>query len=155
MYIYSLSVKVERICATNLILDSQLKCVAGAKEEDYDEDDERSDLSQSPHPTDVISPMDSWEENWLFQRRRLKAGSTTGTAQRSPMPVPMLVPNPSEDFKARIGDRDAEEISDLSDCSDGALEDIVLSGVETEPSDLLLPKVRQTLCLLLEHWKML
>lgn len=57
------------------------------------------------------------------------------------MPVPMLVPNPSEDFKARIGDRDAEEVSDLSDCSDGALEDIVLAGVETEPTDINVPEV--------------
>jgi hypothetical protein len=62
----------------------------------------------------------------------------------------MLVPNPSEDFKARIGDRDAEEVSDLSDCSDGALEDVVLAGVETELTDFHLPKVRQTLCLLLK-----
>jgi hypothetical protein len=56
----------------------------------------------------------------------------------------MLVPNPSEDFRARIGDRDAEEVSDLSDCSDGALEDIVLAGVEAEPTDILVPEVRYT-----------
>lgn len=86
--------------------------------------------------------MNSWEENWLFQRRRLKAGGVTGSVKRAPMPVPMLVPNPSEDFKARIGDRDAEEVSDLSDCSDGALEDVVLAGVETELTDFHLPKVR-------------
>lgn len=98
--------------------------------------------------------MDSWEENWLFQRRRLKAGGTTGSVQRSPMPVPMLVPNPSEDFKARIGDRDAEEVSDLSDCSDGALEDVILAGVETKSTDFHLPKVTQMFCLLLEPWKM-
>jgi hypothetical protein len=61
----------------------------------------------------------------------------------------MLVPNPSEDFRARIGDRDAEEVSDLSDCSDGALEDIVLAGMVTEPMDFHLPEVRQTLYLLI------
>jgi hypothetical protein len=65
----------------------------------------------------------------------------------------MLVPNPSEDFRARIGDRDAEEISDLSDCSDGALEDIVLAGVETEPTDIHVPEVRHTLCLSVEPQK--
>jgi hypothetical protein len=58
----------------------------------------------------------------------------------------MLVPNPNEDFRARIGDRDAEEVSDLSDCSDGALEDIVLAGVETEPTDIHVLEVRLTLC---------
>ncbi|XP_023706156.1 uncharacterized protein LOC111863758 isoform X5 [Cryptotermes secundus] len=105
--------------------------VDGAREEEQ---------SESSQPTDLISPVDSWEENWLFQRRHLKAGGTSDAARRSPMPVPMLVPNPSEDFRARIGDRDAEEISDLSDCSDGALEDIVLSGVETAPTDIHVPE---------------
>jgi hypothetical protein len=57
----------------------------------------------------------------------------------------MLVPNPNEDFKARIGDRDAEEVSDLSDCSDGALEDVVLAGVDTEPTDIPASEVRHTL----------
>jgi hypothetical protein len=105
------------------------------------EEDEPSDSSQ---PTDLISPVDSWEENWLFQRRRLKAGGIADYAPHSPIPVPMLVPNPSEEFKARIGDRDAEEVSDLSDCSDGALEDVVLAGLETNLRDDRLPEVRQT-----------
>lgn len=47
------------------------------------------------------------------------------------MPVPMLVPNPSEDFRALIGDRDAEDTSDLSECSEGALEDLVLADVDS------------------------
>ncbi|XP_069675416.1 uncharacterized protein [Periplaneta americana] len=111
--------------------------VDGPKEDEYDEEEEHSESSQSPQPTDLISPVDSWEENWLFQRRRLKAGGASNSTQQSPMPVPMLVPNPSEDFRARIGDRDAEEVSDLSDCSDGALEDIVLAGVEfQEPTEV-------------------
>jgi hypothetical protein len=101
-------------------------------------------MSDSSQPTDLISPVDSWKENWLFQRRRLKAGGTTDSAQRSPIPVPMLVPNPSEEFRARIGDRDAEDVSDLSDCSDGALEDVVLAGLETNLTHDHLPEVRQT-----------
>lgn len=48
-----------------------------------------------------------------------------------PMPVPMLVPKPSEEYRALIGDQDAEETSDLSDCSDGIYEDIVNAEVET------------------------
>jgi hypothetical protein len=56
----------------------------------------------------------------------------------------MLVPNPSEEFRARIGDRYAEEVSDLSDCSDGALEDLVLAGLETDLTDDHLRKVRHT-----------
>ncbi|GLH12530.1 Uncharacterized protein GBIM_17274 [Gryllus bimaculatus] len=90
------------------------------------EDEVASEDEDSMQPTDIINPVDSWEENWLFQKRRLKVG---GVPQ--PMPVPMLVPNPSEDYRALIGDRDAEDVSDLSDCSDGALEDVVLAEEDT------------------------
>ncbi|XP_071443618.1 uncharacterized protein [Hetaerina americana] len=66
--------------------------------------------------TTIRSGVDSWEENWLFQRRRLKMrGALCNSGYPS---VPMLVPNPSEDLHAQIGDVDAEEISDLSECND-------------------------------------
>lgn len=70
---------------------------------------------------ELVNPIDSWEENWLFQRRKLKASG--GTCQ--PVPVPMLVPLPSHDYKALIGDVDADETSDLSECSDSVLEDLI------------------------------
>ncbi|XP_049832213.1 uncharacterized protein LOC126272953 isoform X4 [Schistocerca gregaria] len=92
-----------------------------------DGNDNFSDSSTDHKPTDIVSPVESWEENWLFQRRRLKAGGAS-----TQMPVPMLVPNPSEEFRALIGDRDAEDISDLSECSDSALEETVLAGVEDD-----------------------
>ncbi|KAK7872261.1 hypothetical protein R5R35_012115 [Gryllus longicercus] len=95
-------------------------------DDEEDEDEVASEDEDSMQPTDIINPVDSWEENWLFQKRRLKVG---GVPQ--PMPVPMLVPNPSEDYRALIGDRDAEDVSDLSDCSDGALEDVVLAEEDT------------------------
>ncbi|KAK9307255.1 hypothetical protein QLX08_002294 [Tetragonisca angustula] len=56
----------------------------------------------------LVSPIESWEENWLFQRKRVQSQAD---------PVAMLVPNPSADFKALIGDKDAEDTSDLSECS--------------------------------------
>ncbi|CAK9813792.1 hypothetical protein ANTQUA_LOCUS7767, partial [Anthophora quadrimaculata] len=56
----------------------------------------------------LVSPVESWEENWLFQRKRVQTQAD---------PVAMLVPNPSADFKALIGDKDAEDTSDLSECS--------------------------------------
>lgn len=76
---------------------------------------------------EVVSPVESWEENWLFQRKRLKTACLSQS-----MPVPMLVPNPSQDEpRARIGDIDIDDTSDLSDCSDSALEDIIDgSGME-------------------------
>ncbi|CAL7949946.1 unnamed protein product [Xylocopa violacea] len=56
----------------------------------------------------LVSPVESWEENWLFQKKRVQTQAD---------PVAMLVPHPSADFKALIGDKDAEDTSDLSECS--------------------------------------
>ncbi|CAG2059305.1 unnamed protein product [Timema podura] len=90
---------------------------AGYESNESGEDDE-VEGKVSPKPTDLYTPIESWEENWLFQKRRLKSNSGANQS----VPVPMLVPNPSEDYRALIGDRDAEEISDLSECSEGELD---------------------------------
>nr|CAD7403359.1 unnamed protein product [Timema poppensis] len=90
---------------------------AGYESNESGEDDE-AEGKVSPKPTDLYTPIESWEENWLFQKRRLKSNSGANQS----VPVPMLVPNPSEDYRALIGDRDAEEISDLSECSEGELD---------------------------------
>lgn len=58
---------------------------------------------------DIISPVESWEDNWLFQKRRM--------SQTQPDAVAMLVPSSNAHYKALIGDRDAEDTSDLSECS--------------------------------------
>ncbi|XP_077299079.1 myosin-7a binding protein isoform X2 [Arctopsyche grandis] len=49
----------------------------------------------------------SWEENWLFQKKRIKPSQS--------VPVPMLIPNSNTEYRALIGDRDAEDTTDLSD----------------------------------------
>ncbi|CAG9796873.1 unnamed protein product [Diatraea saccharalis] len=49
----------------------------------------------------------TWEENWLFQKKKIK------TIQS--VPVPMLVPNSNAEYRALIGDRDADDTTDLSD----------------------------------------
>ncbi|XP_012273330.1 uncharacterized protein LOC105695899 isoform X3 [Orussus abietinus] len=64
---------------------------------------------------DLVTPVESWEENWLFQRRKIQTQSES---------VAMLVPNPSADFKALIGDKDAEDTSDLSEISAQSDEEI-------------------------------
>lgn len=56
----------------------------------------------------LVSPIESWEENWLFQKKRVQSQADS---------VAMLVPNPSADYKVLIGDKDAEDTSDLSECS--------------------------------------
>ncbi|XP_072755206.1 uncharacterized protein [Anoplolepis gracilipes] len=58
---------------------------------------------------DLISPVESWEDNWLFQKKR--------TSRTQPDSVAMLVPSSNAYYKALIGDRDAEDTSDLSECS--------------------------------------
>lgn len=58
---------------------------------------------------DIVSPIESWEDNWLFQKKR--------TSRSQPDAVAMLVPTSNAYYKALIGDRDAEDTSDLSECS--------------------------------------
>lgn len=56
----------------------------------------------------------TWEDNWLFKKRKLKTENQS---------IAMLVPSPTEEIKALIGDKNADETSDLSENSD--TEDIV------------------------------
>ena len=60
--------------------------------------------SKSSNGTDA-----TWEDNWLFKKRKLK---TEGQQ------IAMLVPSPTEEMKALIGDTNADETSDLSENSD-------------------------------------
>uniref|UniRef100_A0A1E1WC04 Uncharacterized protein n=1 Tax=Pectinophora gossypiella TaxID=13191 RepID=A0A1E1WC04_PECGO len=57
--------------------------------------------------SDIQAVDGSWEENWLFQKKKIK------TIQS--VPVPMLVPNSNTEYRALIGDRDADDTTDLSD----------------------------------------
>lgn len=77
------------------------------------DDDIQSSLSNGTDGT--------WEDNWLFKSRKFKSETTNSIA--------MLVPQPTEDVKALIGDNPADEESDLSDAEvddDG--------GEDNEPS---------------------
>ncbi|XP_047984719.1 uncharacterized protein LOC125225178 isoform X3 [Leguminivora glycinivorella] len=67
--------------------------------------------------SEIQSIDGTWEENWLFQKKKIK------TLQS--VPVPMLVPNSNAEYKAMIGDRDADDTTDLSDnASDNEPEEI-------------------------------
>ncbi|CAH0773968.1 unnamed protein product [Bemisia tabaci] len=87
---------------------------ASSSDDDWSENDSTDGL-------DIVNPVDSWEENWLFQRRRLAKNNSC----HQPVPVPMLVPNPALEYRALIGDVDADEMSDLSECSDSVLEQLI------------------------------
>ena len=54
------------------------------KRQSEDNEDEESEIKIS-HGVELVNPVDSWEENWLFQRRKLKPSN--GTCQ----PVPCLL----------------------------------------------------------------
>lgn len=64
---------------------------------------------RTEHTMDLVSPIESWEDNWLFQKKR--------SARSQSDAVAMLVPSSNTCYKALIGDRDAEDTSDLSECS--------------------------------------
>ncbi|XP_052748831.1 uncharacterized protein LOC113518558 isoform X6 [Galleria mellonella] len=66
--------------------------------------------------SDIQAVDGSWEENWLFQKKKIKNIQS--------VPVPMLVPNSNTEYRALIGDRDADDTTDLSDnASDDGEED--------------------------------
>jgi len=58
---------------------------------------------------DLVSPLESWKDNWLFQKKKI--------SWSQPDTIVMLVPNSNTYYKPLIGDRNAEDTSDLSECS--------------------------------------
>ena len=101
--------------------------------------EDSQDEIDTPTNVDLVFPVESWEENWLFQKKKVQTQQADSVA--------MLVPNPSADYKALIGDKDAEDTSDLSECSSAqADEDIekelmeaisnVVPRTDTTPSSI-------------------
>lgn len=78
-----------------------------------------------PDDQGISATVDSWEDNWLFQKKKVNRSSGSHNYHHHPVPVPMLVPNPSEVTRPLIGDRDADETSELSDYSNSALDDLM------------------------------
>uniref|UniRef100_A0A8D8RW40 E3 ubiquitin-protein ligase hyd n=1 Tax=Cacopsylla melanoneura TaxID=428564 RepID=A0A8D8RW40_9HEMI len=74
---------------------------------------------------EFINDLETWQENWLFQKKKLSRSHSARSSVHHPVPVPMLVPCPGPDQTCRtlIGDVDAEETSDLSECSDSMYDD--------------------------------
>lgn len=75
-------------------------------EEGSSSGDESLDNTPQTKESPFQDSTDDWHENWYFQKRRL-------TSSNSPVPVPMLVPNPITEAKVLIGDKEAEELSDI------------------------------------------
>lgn len=67
----------------------------------------------------------TWEDNWLFKRKKIGTDTSVG----------MLVPAPKEDIKALIGDKSADEMSDLSEAGSD-YEDINNNMNSLEPTNV-------------------
>ncbi|XP_050306519.1 uncharacterized protein LOC126743472 isoform X2 [Anthonomus grandis grandis] len=74
-------------------------------EDVYSENGEEGDAEYFQSTCSILSDSES---NWFLQKRQFQ-----GT--HSPVPVPMLVPNPTADAKVLIGDKPIDDTSDLSD----------------------------------------
>ncbi|XP_032590974.1 uncharacterized protein LOC6560471 isoform X9 [Drosophila grimshawi] len=89
---------------------------------------------------DVVSMSSSmvgdgtWEDNWLFKKKR-----NTLQSSGTPSSIGMLVPAPKENVRAQIGDRTADEVSDLSEMGSDAEESMDLTRCN-ELNDRLLSK---------------
>ena len=62
----------------------------------------------------------NWEENWLFKKRKRsdsKSDIMLGymALVLSELPVQMLIPNPIDKIRALVGDREADQLSELSE----------------------------------------
>ncbi|XP_017866721.1 PREDICTED: serine-rich adhesin for platelets isoform X6 [Drosophila arizonae] len=78
----------------------------------------------------------TWEDNWLFKKKR-----STLQSSATPSSIGMLVPAPKENIRAQIGDRTADEVSDLSEIGSDAEEtSLDLLRCDTELNDRLLSK---------------
>jgi len=67
-----------------------------------------------PFPCDITNPRISWEDNWLF-RKQMEAMAIKTSRPQPQQPVSMLVPNPVEFVKPRIGNKDFDLVSELSE----------------------------------------
>lgn len=94
------------------------------------------DLSTEGQLDDVFTSIGSngtaesdWQENWLFK----KSAINTHETMTNPIGhIGMLVPSPTEDVKAQIGDQTTDEVSDLSEAGSDVESDLS----DTEPTSV-------------------
>ncbi|KAH0539714.1 hypothetical protein KQX54_007472 [Cotesia glomerata] len=121
--------------------------IVDPSQDSSEEEDDNEDEIDAAH-VDHITPVESWEENWLFQKKKIAIKSE---------PVAMLVPNPSAEYRALIGDKDAEDTSDLSEFSaqsdDEIDEDLiqVINHVRPEESSDTKDSKEETLATVTAH----
>ncbi|XP_022245775.1 uncharacterized protein LOC106462420 isoform X2 [Limulus polyphemus] len=101
---------------------------------DYEDDEDYNDPGQK------YSDITSWEDNWLFQKKKLPFGNL-GFRRVTQYydPLSMLIPNPSETVKTRVGSRDLDELSDLTERNSAGSPDLQSDSESEEES--LSPKI--------------
>lgn len=84
-------------------------------------DEEFQSLETNGHVDGTEEGDESWQNNWMFRKREQTDNDLTSSVSNSS--IGMLVPSPTEEVKALIGDRTADEVSDLSEAgTDGESE---------------------------------
>lgn len=74
-----------------------------------------------------------WTENWTLRKK----GSGDDSIKAISPPIGMLVPSPTDDIRTQIGDKNADEVSDLSEAgSDNESDDEYLDSTVNSNIDL-------------------
>ncbi|GAB6028215.1 hypothetical protein CHUAL_002409 [Chamberlinius hualienensis] len=99
----------------------------------------------SSDETLFMAIIEKWERNWLFRKKKsISPFRNMGDVIIGEEPIAMLVPNPQEGVKVMIGNRDIDELSEMSEkCLDDVdLEDISLSDKsEDDTADMNVDKI--------------
>lgn len=96
----------------------------------YDSNANDFDDLLSDQPNGNESVEGNWEENWLFQKRKHKTDTTVAPS------IAMLVPSPTVEVKTLIGDKSADEISDLSEADENSDDDTANQSDGQTSSDI-------------------
>ena len=85
--------------------------------------------------------IEDWEENWLFRKRQRPPGifnTASSLTMLTDDPVAMLVPLPNDEAgsKAQIGEKDIDEVSELSERAASVTSSIDYSTTSSEENDL-------------------
>lgn len=70
----------------------------------------------------------TWENNWLFRKKKINSSSSVAVNSAG-----MLVPDPSEDIRAQIGDKTTDEVSDLSELGSDTDDSLDIMRTKLEP----------------------
>ena len=100
--------------------------------------------SSSSKPNEALlchQSIEDWEENWLFRKKQRPPGifnTASSLTMLTADPVAMLVPLPNDEAgsKAQIGEKDIDQVSELSERAASVTSSIDYSSTSSEENDL-------------------